>query len=84
MNTILSILCCVLLASCITPAVTPSSPAPQGNYLITEYEPWGNVKRTWQARSYTETDFPKSVRFHSVNGESVILTGSYQIDSFIP
>ena len=67
-----------VLCSCTTP-----QPAPLGSYLITQYAPNGTPVQTWHSTSYTEGDFPGSVSF-DVNGKTVTIEGSYQIDRFAP
>lgn len=70
----------VNLSSCApTPAPKPA-PVTPSQYIIMEFSPAGTVSRTWQVKTYNETQFPRSVSFSDSTGKVITLTGSYEID----
>lgn len=77
MRTLFALTCCFFLWACAKPL-----PQTTGNFVILEFSAPGQVVRSYRAHSYTETEFPRTVTF-SVNGETITLSGSYQINEFL-
>lgn len=82
MKTTIALIACFLLAQCQT---LPAPPEPvsqtSGEFVIIEYTAPGTIRKTWRVTQYVETQFPRTVTFNA-NGQSITLTGSYQINEF--
>jgi beta-xylosidase len=81
MKSLLSILACLLLASCASDVepYTPAPAPPVGSYVITQRGPNGEVMRQYETTSYQHNFFPPSVSFDA-DGKRVTIKGSWDVE----
>lgn len=74
----------LLIVACLCCCTTTPEPPDVtiGRYQILQYSAPGKVIKTYEVSSYTEKEFPPSVTF-VYNGQTVTLSGSYQINEFL-